>query len=305
MNGRMQLALVLLLLAGLVWAGVAYTDFLKALGQRESRMNPAVTNQFGYIGLFQFGEAALQDTGLYAGDGTPKTNDWTGSFTGKYGVNSLADFLANPDAQVQAVTAYHEQVWNTLRKVHDAESYLGTTINGIPITASGLVAAAHLVGAGTVGEWLKLGGATDPADGNGTKLVSYLRQFAGYTLAFTPPSHAEVLAATPSSVSPGGYVHTPAPLTPSAGTDSAAVLKGTSFRYTSAAQGFFGATGYQMGQVRQLLVGIAAMALVTWIAWVVVAKWRGMSEGFDTKRDLAIDVGRAIVLTWIVLLIMM
>lgn len=305
MNGRMQLALVLLLLAGLVRAGVAYTDFLKALGQRESTMNPAVSNQFGHVGLFQFGEAALQDAGLYAGDGTPKTNDWAGRFTGKYGVNSLTDLLANPDAQIQAVTAYHEQVWNTLKKVHGAESYLGTTINGIPITASGLVAAAHLVGAGAVGEWLRSGGATDPADGNGTKLVSYLGQFAGYTLAFTPPSYAEVLAATPSSGSPGGYVHTPAPLKPTAGTGSAALLKGTSFGYTSAAQGFFGATGYQMGQVRQLLVGIAAMALVTWIAWVVVAKWRGLSEGFDTKRDLAVDIGRAIVLTWIVLLIMM
>ncbi|MDT3671777.1 MAG: transglycosylase SLT domain-containing protein [Aromatoleum sp.] len=300
-----RLAFVLFLLTGLVWAGVTYTDFLKAVGQRESTMNPRVTNQFGHVGLFQFSEAALQDVGLYSGDGTPKTNDWTGAFTGKYGVSSLADLLANPDAQVQAVTAYHRQTWNTLTKVYGAESYLGTTITGIPITASGLVAAAHLVGAGTVGEWLKSGGTTDPADGNGTTLVSYLEQFAGYTLNFAPPSYAEVLAGTPSGVSSGGYVPTPAPLRTSVATGSATLLKDSSFGRTSAAQGFFGATGYHMGQVRQLLVGIAAMALVTWIAWVVVAKWRGLSEGLDTRRDLAVDIGRAIVLTWIVLLIMM
>ncbi|WP_407280358.1 transglycosylase SLT domain-containing protein [Aromatoleum evansii] len=302
---KARLAFVLFLLASLVWAGVTYTDFLKALGQRESTMNPRVANQFGHVGLFQFSEAALQDVGLYSGDGTPKTNDWTGTFTGKYGVNSLADLLANSDAQIQAVSAYHQQVWNTLTKVYGAENYLGTTINDTPITASGLVAAAHLVGAGTVGEWLKSGGATDPADGNGTKLVSYLGQFVGYTLAFAPPSYAEVLAGAPAGVSPGGHVPTSAPLRPSAGTGSAALLKGGGFGYTSAAQGFFGATGYHMGQVRQLLVGIAAMTLVTWIAWVIVAKWRGLSEGFDTKRELAVDVARAIVLTWIVLLIMM
>ncbi|NMG30159.1 transglycosylase SLT domain-containing protein [Aromatoleum evansii] len=302
---KARLAFVLFLLASLVWAGVTYTDFLKALGQRESTMNPRVTNQFGHVGLFQFSEAALQDVGLYSGDGTPKTNDWTGTFTGKYGVSSLADLLANPDAQVQAVSAYHRQMWNTLTKVYGAESYLGTTINSVPITASGLVAAAHLVGAGTVGEWLKSGGATDPADGNGTRLVSYLGQFAGYTLAFAPPSYAEVLAGTPSGGSPGGHVPTPSPLRPSAGTGSAALLNGSGFGYTSAAQGFFGATGYHMGQVRQFLVGIAAMTLVTWIAWVIVAKWRGLSEGFDTKRELAVNVARAIVLTWIVLLIMM
>ncbi|MCK0513240.1 transglycosylase SLT domain-containing protein [Aromatoleum buckelii] len=305
MNVHIRLALVLFLLAGLVWAGVTYTDFLKALGQRESSMNPEVINQVGYVGLFQFGEAALQDVGLYAGDGTPKSNDWAGTFSGKYGVNSLADLLANPDAQIQAVSAYHQQAWNTLTKAYGAERYLGTTINGIPITASGLVAAAHLVGAGTVGEWLKSGGTTDPADGNGTRLVSYLGQFAGYTLVFAPPSYAEVLAGAPSGGSPGGYVPSPAPLRPSAGTGSATLLKGSSFGYTSAAQGFFGATGYHMEQVRQLLVGIAAMTLVTWLAWLVVAKWRGLSEGFDTRRDLALDIGRAIVLTWIVLLIMM
>ena len=74
---------LLLIIAGLAWAGITYVDFLRALGERESSMKPGVISGSGYAGLFQFGETALQDVGLYTGDGTPKKNDWNGSFSGK------------------------------------------------------------------------------------------------------------------------------------------------------------------------------------------------------------------------------
>ena len=158
----------------LAWAGTTFTDLLSALSQRESSGNAsAVNTQTHYIGLFQMGEAALQDVGVYSGDGT-RTNDWTGGWTGRYGVTSQAAFLADPNAQIQAETAYLNLVWNRYLVPQGAASYLGQTINGIAITQSGLVAASHLVGFGNVLTWLRSNGTTAPADGNGTRMTEYL-----------------------------------------------------------------------------------------------------------------------------------
>lgn len=295
-----RLSWLLLLVSTLAWAGVTYTDFLKALAQRESSLNPATTNPRGYVGLFQFGEAALQDVGLYTGDGTSK-NDWTGNWTGKFGVTSLDDFLANPDAQTHAVTVYHAQVWHTLRRVYGAETYLGSTLNGITITQSGLVAAAHLVGAGKVGDWLSSGGATNPKDGNGTRMVSYLSGFAGYTVGDSTPSWADVLAGNPPQSGGGGYVHTPPPLSSS----SSKLLSGAqSHGFGSAGEGFRAATGYHMAEVHALLTELTAMVLLTWIAYVVISKWFAFGAGGETTRDMTFDILRAMVVTSIVLLLM-
>ena len=136
---RRVLAL-LALAATAVWAGTTYTDFLSALGQRESSLDPTAQNRFtNYIGLYQMGEAAMQDIGLYSGDAT-KRNDYVGSFSGKYGVRSLADFLGNADAQTQAITDYHDRIWNsylTSGGSGGAAAYIGTEIGGITITQSG------------------------------------------------------------------------------------------------------------------------------------------------------------------------
>src|SRR6185503_6925283 len=96
---------VLSLSSSSVFAACTHADFLNSLAKRESSMDPTKINGFGYAGLFQMGEAALQDAGYYRGDPT-RSNDWTGRWTGKGGINGLADFLHNPDAQVKAVVAY-------------------------------------------------------------------------------------------------------------------------------------------------------------------------------------------------------
>src|SRR5437868_1578198 len=85
------LAVLLAAASAAASAQCSHTDFLHDLGTRESGMNPSARNPFGYIGLFQMGEAALQDAGYYRGDLT-RTNDWTGAWTGTGGINSLSDF---------------------------------------------------------------------------------------------------------------------------------------------------------------------------------------------------------------------
>jgi hypothetical protein len=79
----------LLFVAFAAWAGTTYTDFLRALGDRESSMNQYAINQYGYAGLFQMGSLALQDAGY-------KTA--TGGWTGKDGITSQAQFLADAQA---------------------------------------------------------------------------------------------------------------------------------------------------------------------------------------------------------------
>ena len=56
------------------------------------------------------------------------------------------------------------------------------TINGIDITDSGILAAAHLAGPGNVKKFFRKG--YEFKDGNGTKMTSYLQRFSNYKLEF-------------------------------------------------------------------------------------------------------------------------
>ena len=48
------------------------------------------------------------------------------------------------------------------------------------MTESGLLAAAHLGGAGSVKKWFRTGKIRK--DGNGVKITSYMKTFGGYNL---------------------------------------------------------------------------------------------------------------------------
>ena len=85
---------------------MTYRDFLDALGERESSGDYTVVNSYGYLGKYQFGELALIDVGYYTADETSE-NDWQkGYWTGKNGIDSKADFLADGAAQEQAIRIY-------------------------------------------------------------------------------------------------------------------------------------------------------------------------------------------------------
>ncbi len=160
----------------------SYRAFLDALGERESNGNYGAVNTLGYLGKYQFGELALIDVGYYEPDGTAQ-NDWKpGFWTGKDGVRSKDDFLSDPAAQEGAIRAYMKLQWSYLG---DARAYEGQKVHGIKITESGLLAAAHLLGAGTVRTFLQSNGRTVPADAYGTPLAEYFTLFKGYATPFT------------------------------------------------------------------------------------------------------------------------
>lgn len=157
-------------------------NFLNDLGARESGGNYKALNKYGYAGKYQMGEAALIDAGYYKKASRIYNNDWSGVFLGKDGVNSLQDFLNNPTAQENAQIIFKKKQWSYLKAV-GAHKYSGQIINGYKITDSGLLAGAHLKGAGSVIEYLKSGGKCIGKDAFGTSVESYMKKFAGYDVS--------------------------------------------------------------------------------------------------------------------------
>ena len=135
-----------------------YSTFLDAIGFRESSNNYKAVNQFGYLGKYQFGRKTLNAIGFEN--------------------VSNREFLANPSIQEEAMLILLKQNKHTLRK--EIAKYSGKVINGIYITESGILAAAHLAGAGNVKKFFRKG--YEFKDGNGTKMTSYMKRFANYKL---------------------------------------------------------------------------------------------------------------------------
>ena len=135
-----------------------HSTFLSAIGFRESTNNYKVVNRFGYLGKYQFGRKTLNAIGFEN--------------------VSNREFLANPSIQEKAMLTLLKQNKHTLRK--EIAKYSGKVINGIYITESGILAAAHLAGAGNVKKFFRKG--YEFRDGNGTKMTSYMKQFANYEL---------------------------------------------------------------------------------------------------------------------------
>ena len=137
-----------------------HSKFLEDLGMRESSGNYKSVNQFGYLGKYQFGRKTLNSLG--------------------FDEVSNREFLANASIQEEAMFALLLHNKRILRR--QIEKYHGQTINGIYITESGILAAAHLAGPGNVKKFLRKG--YEFHDGNGTKMTSYMVKFSGYQLEF-------------------------------------------------------------------------------------------------------------------------
>lgn len=176
-----------------------YEDYLDALRMREASGNYSLVNTLGFLGAYQFGEAALIDLGFVHNDGSPYDNDFSGGFTGKLGINSVDAFLATPAAQDAAADEWFPLVWDYATAL-GLDSYLGQSVGGVLITASSIISGAHLLGAGAVKTWLESGGTSDLADAYGTPIAEYLALFSGYEMPFvtaenldTPPPAGLVL----------------------------------------------------------------------------------------------------------------
>ena len=166
----------------------SYDDFLSALAMQESSGRAEIQNSLGYVGLYQMGESGLQDAGFYLKDPAATTrNSWTGMWTGNDGINSLADFEANPAAQTDALNALFAKNVGYIHN-YGLDQYIGSQValddgTTIPITESGMLAAAHLGGIGGLKNFLESDGQINPND-SGKSISDYMQQFAGYDTPF-------------------------------------------------------------------------------------------------------------------------
>ena len=136
----------------------SHKNFLHAIGRRESSNRYDIVNRYGYMGKYQFGRKTLNSIGFKNIDN--KT------------------FLNSPEIQERAMISLLKSNKKILRR--QIRRYVGTVVNGVYITESGLLAGAHLAGAGNVKKWLRNGKRFK--DGLGTSMVSYIELFGGYKL---------------------------------------------------------------------------------------------------------------------------
>ena len=132
-------------------------EFLHAMGHQESGNRYFVVNRFGYMGKYQFGKSTLR--------------------TLKIKVTKEA-FLNSPDLQEYAMQ--QNLLYNKKKLQKYIDRFEGCLIDGILVTESGILAAAHLGGPGSVKKYFRSGKIAK--DGNGVKITNYMQRFSGYEL---------------------------------------------------------------------------------------------------------------------------
>jgi len=135
-----------------------YELFLDAIGHQESGNRYHIVNRYGYMGRYQFGRSTLKTLKIKV---------------------TKREFLE--DTFLQEYAMHKHLLYNKKRLNKYINKYEGKTVHGVLVTESGLLAAAHLGGAGSVRKWFRTGKIRQ--DGNGVKITSYMKRFGGYDLS--------------------------------------------------------------------------------------------------------------------------
>lgn len=136
-----------------------FIGFKEALAFKESQGKYHIVNTLGYLGKYQFGKSTLKRVKVY----------------------NTEHFLKNPKLQESAFVALCKINKWILRK--DIKRFVGKKIGGIMVTESGILAAAHLSGAGNVKKFLRSYGKQTFKDAYGTSIKNYLKRFAGFDVS--------------------------------------------------------------------------------------------------------------------------
>ena len=149
--------------------GYSFIGFKEALGFKESQGKYNRINTFGYLGKYQFGKSTLERFKIY---------------------NTTA-FLQDSKLQEDAFAALCSvNKWILIR---DIKRSVGKKINGIRVTESGILAAAHLAGAGSVKKYLRSNGEFEFSDAYGTTIQNYMKKFGGYDTSIVEANRKPVL----------------------------------------------------------------------------------------------------------------
>tara|TARA_R100000306_G_scaffold6274_1_gene8733 strand:+ start:22306 stop:22950 length:645 start_codon:yes stop_codon:yes gene_type:complete len=147
------------------FVGKSYLGFCEDLGFSESSGNYKAVNRLGYLGKYQFGWSTLNWVGIY----------------------NKRKFLNSPLLQEKAFEALiSKNKWVLKDYINE---YDGQIIDGIKVTESGLVAAAHLGGAGNVMKFLDTDGKVVFKDANNVPITKYMQTFAAYDVSSILPDN--------------------------------------------------------------------------------------------------------------------
>ena len=136
-----------------------FNGFKESLAFKESGGRYSIVNKFGYLGKYQFNLNTLK----------------------MYKISDINKFISSPILQEKVfLINVNRNKW-ILRK--DINWFVGTFINGVEVTESGIIAAAHLSGAGNVKKYLRVNGKFDKKDAFGTSISTYMKYFANYDLS--------------------------------------------------------------------------------------------------------------------------
>ena len=114
-----------------LFLGKSFIGFKEAVGFKESQGRYSVVNTLGYMGKYQFGRGTLKLIGVY----------------------NTSNFMNDPNIQEKAFEANLSRNKWVLRR--DIKRFVGKTIAGVRVTESGMLAAAHLGGPGSVKKFLR------------------------------------------------------------------------------------------------------------------------------------------------------
>src|SRR5690606_9590870 len=137
----------------------SFVGFKEALAFRESQGDYQSVNTLGYLGKYQFGKSTLRFLGI----------------------KDTQRFLK--DAALQEKAFVKLLAYNKYILQRDLRKYVGKKIGGVKITESGVLAAAHLGGAGAVQDFLRSNGAKSFHDAYGTDITEYIKKFASYDVS--------------------------------------------------------------------------------------------------------------------------
>ena len=152
------------------------------IGKSESGGDYTVVNTIGYVGKYQFGALALIDTG-YVKSSSRSNSQLTNpnSWTGKNGINSLEDWLANEAEQEAAMENLTKRNYNTLCRIGAVDKEMP------PEDVAGMLAVSHLLGPGGAKEYRN---GVSKTDAYGTTGGSYFNK-GKYAVAQLAPKVSE------------------------------------------------------------------------------------------------------------------
>lgn len=139
--------------------GKFFIGYKEAIAFKESQGKYKKVNSLGYMGKYQFGAETLKTVG----------------------VTNSKQFLNSPRMQEKAFVALLAKNKSELK--HIIQKYEGKVFSGVFVTESGILAAAHLGGVGSVKKFFRHQGKRYFKDAYGTSVRSYMRDFGGYETA--------------------------------------------------------------------------------------------------------------------------